>query len=126
MKMEDEKISLRISREELLALDLYLAKHPEKGSRSHFIKNVIRECLDRDAQVGSEKIEERRAEAGNDIVVKLPPYLRASVDALAQTLYNSPEEYIRELVRRDLDADGQKAKDVRDRAIFVATSEIGL
>ncbi len=125
--MDDEKISLRISREELLALDLHLAKHPELGSRSFFIKNLIREGLDRDAQADIEKPKEVKEEKPVDgIVVRLPPYLRASVDALAQTLYNSPEEYIRELVRRDLDADGQKAKDVRDRAIFVATSEIGL
>jgi Arc/MetJ-type ribon-helix-helix transcriptional regulator len=108
-------------------LDLHLAKHPELGSRSFFIKNLIREGLDRDAQADIEKPKEVKEEKPVDgIVVKLPPYLRASVDALAQTLYNSPEEYIRELVRRDLDADGQKAKDVRDRAIFVATSEIGL
>ena len=116
--MDDEKISLRISKEELLALDLYLAKHPECGSRSHFIKNAIRSSLDRDART------EAVGRSSDDIIVKLPPYLKASVDALAQTMYNSPEEYICELIRMDLDADRQKAKDVRDRAIFVATSGI--
>ena len=116
--MDDEKISLRISREELQALDLYLEEHPECGSRSHFIKNAIRSSLDRDAHAGT---VERKSDG---IVVKLPPYLKASVDALADTMYGSPEEYIRELIRKDLDADGQKAKDVRERALFVATSGI--
>ena len=119
MTMEDEKISLRISKEELLELDYYLMKHPEFGSRSLFIKNAIRASLNRDAQASMEK-----KEADNTVTVKLPTYLKASVDALVETMYNSPGEYICELIRRDLDADGQKAKDVRDRAIFVATSGI--
>lgn len=124
MNMDDEKISLRISKEELHALDLYLEKHPELGSRSLFIKNAIRNSLDRDAQAEAEKQKGREVEAVDGIVVKLPPYLEASVNALAQTMYNSPGEYICELIRRDLDADGQKARDVSNRAIFVATSGI--
>ena len=120
IEMDDEKISLRISKEELQALDLYLEEHPEEGSRSHFIKNAIRSRLDRDAQAGKEEVEERP----DGIFVKLPPYLKASVYALGDTMYDSPGEYIRALIRRDIDADGQKAKDVCERAIFVATSGI--
>ncbi len=118
--MDDEKISLRISKEELQALDLYLEDHPEEGSRSLFIKNAIRSRLDRDAQAGKGKVEEGPV----GIFVELPLYLKASVDALSDAMYASPGEYIRTLIRRDIDADGLKAKDVIDRAIFVATSGI--
>lgn len=49
--MNDEKISLRIEGEELARIEAYLDAHPEAGgSRSLFIKNCIREKLDRDAQ----------------------------------------------------------------------------
>ena len=116
--MDDEKISLRISKEELQALDAYLDENPEHGSRSNLIKNAVRAYLNRDAQVGSDMIR------GGGMTIRLPPYLKASVDALAETMYNSPEEYICDLIRRDLDADGQKARDVRDRAVFAATSGI--
>ena len=120
MEMDDEKISLRISREELQMLDSYLEKHPEEGSRSHFIKNAIRSRLDRDAQIGKDEVEEKP----DGVFVELPPLLKASVDALGGMMYRSPEEYIRALIVRAIDADGQKAKDIADRAIFVATSGI--
>lgn len=122
--MDDEKISLRISKEELQAMDRYLEEHPEEGSRSHFIKNAIRMSLNRDAQattdIGNMEI------VGDDgvIHVKLPRVLQASVDSVVGEMYLSHSEYIRALILKDLDADGQKAKDLRERAVFAATSGI--
>ena len=124
MKMDDEKISLRISKEELQAIDSYLSAHPEQGSRSLFIKNAIRASLNRDAQASVEKKVEE--EDNGTIRIRVPPYLRASVEVLGETMYTSVEDYICSLIRNDIDADGQKAKDVRERAYFVATSGISL
>lgn len=124
IEMDDEKISLRISKEELQAMDRYLEEHPEEGSRSHFIKNAIRMSLNRDAQattdIGNMEI------VGDDgvIHVKLPRVLQASVDSVVGEMYLSHSEYIRALILKDLDADGQKAKDLRERAVFAATSGI--
>ena len=124
MKMDDEKISLRISKEELQAIDSYLSAHPEQGSRSLFIKNAIRASLNRDAQASVEKKVEE--EDNGTIRIRVPPYLRASVEVMGETMYTSVEDYICSLIRNDSDADGQKAKDVRERAYFVATSGISL
>jgi len=125
MKMDDEKISLRISKEELQAIDSYLSAHPEQGSRSLFIKNAIRASLNRDAQASVEKKVEENEDNGT-IRIRVPPYLRASVEVMGETMYTSVEDYICSLIRNDIDADGQKAKDVRERAYFVATSGISL
>lgn len=76
--MNDEKISLRIEAEELERIDSYLDAHPEAGSRSLFIKNCIRERLDRDAQV----LEETPRAGPNTITVTLPGRMMASLERL--------------------------------------------
>ena len=48
-KMDDEKISLRIGKEDLRDMDAFLAEHPELGSRSLFIRTAVREYIRRDA-----------------------------------------------------------------------------
>lgn len=118
--MDDEKISLRISKEELQAIDLYLSEHPEEGSRSHFIKNAIRASLNRDAQATSGK---GNMSEGNrrTVVVEFPEYMMAVMDALTETMYGSHAELIRDLVRQKMDADGLKAREVIDKAFSVAT-----
>ena len=78
--MNDEKISLRIEAEELQRIDDYLEKHPEAGSRSLFIKNCIREYLDRDAQV----IEEVPRAGPNTVTFTLPGRYMASLERMVQ------------------------------------------
>lgn len=122
--MDDEKISLRISKEELQAMDRYLEEHPEEGSRSHFIKNAIRMSLNRDAQATTDIGNAETMGDDGVIHLKLPRVLQASVDSVVGEMYLSHSEYIRALILKDLDADGQKARDLRERAVFAATSGI--
>lgn len=118
MNMDDEKISLRISKEELQAMDLYLEGHPEHGSRSQFIKNAIRDALNRDARSASTNKEDE------GLLIRLPRNLRVVVDSLIGEWYVSPEDYISSLIRKEIDPNGQKAKEASEHAIFVATSGI--
>ena len=124
--MDDEKISLRISKEELQVLDLYLEEHPECGSRSHFIKNAIRASLDRDAQIVVGKKDTGAVKGDcSEFVVKLPSALQASVESVIATgYYETPGEYVRHLIRLQFDADGSKARAVAECAAIAATSGI--
>ena len=94
--MNDEKISLRIEADELARIDAYLADHPEEGSRSLFVKNCIRERLDRDAEV-----PQNVSKAGNVLLtVELPEKLAVAVEAAAsQGVYLDASEYVRAILR---------------------------
>jgi len=83
--MNDEKISLRIEGEVLQKIDDYLDAHPGSGSRSLFIKNCIRERLDRDAQASA---EEPRT-SPNTITVTLPGRLMAALENMISEEYVS-------------------------------------
>ena len=82
--MNDEKISLRIEGEELARIEAYLDAHPEAGgSRSLFIKNCIREKLDRDAQ----PLTDTAKTGPNTITVTLPGRYIAALERLVAEEY---------------------------------------
>ncbi len=115
--MNDEKISLRIEADELDRIDSYLEKHPEAGSRSLFIKNCIRERLDRDAQV----LEEPPRAGPNTITVTLPGRMMASLERLISEEYAVDYEdavryLLRETMRELQEAVRQTAVDGAERA----------
>ena len=95
--MNDEKISLRIETDELQRIDSYLEDHPEAGSRSLFIKNCIRERLDRDAQV----LEEKPKAGPNTITVTLPGRILASLERLISEEYATSYSDALALLLRD-------------------------
>ena len=95
-EMNDEKISLRIDGDELERIDAYLAAHPEEGSRSLFVKNCIRERLNRDAETPAVASKAGRA----TLTVVLTEKLAAAVEAAVTEGYYADEgEFIRTLIR---------------------------
>ena len=111
--MNDEKISLRIEADELLRIDAYLADHPEEGSRSLFVKNCIRERLDRDAEV-----PQNVSKAGNVLLtVELPGKLAAAVEAaVTEEVYVDAAEYVRAILRDRMSGLRQKTENAIDAA----------
>ena len=112
-EMNDEKISLRIEADELERIDAYLAEHPEEGSRSLFVKNCIRERLNRDA--GTPAVASK---AGNVVVtVELPGKLAAAIDAAVdEEYYADASDYIRTVLRDKMSGLREKS----DKAIDAA------
>ena len=105
--MNDEKISLRIEADELLRIDAYLADHPEEGSRSLFVKNCIRERLNRDA--GTPAVASK---AGNVVIaVELPYKLAAAVEAAVDRgFYADASDFVRQIIR-----DSEKMSDLLEQ-----------
>lgn len=100
MEMNDEKISLRIDSEQLEQIDAYLSEHPEEGSRSLFIKNAVREKIQRDA--GS-PAGASGALNGTTVSVSLPMRLIAAVEALvSEGYYMDVPEALRAMIRRQV------------------------
>lgn len=95
--MNDEKISLRIEGDELERIDAYLAQHPEAGSRSLFIKNCIRERLDRDAQ----PIVEKPRAGPNTITITLPGRYMAGLERMVSEDYATSVEDAASVIIRD-------------------------
>ena len=119
--MNDEKISLRIEGEELARIEAYLDAHPEAGgSRSLFIKNCIREKLDRDAQ----PIAETRA-SPNTVTLTLPGrYMAALERMVAEEYATSVNDALLMLVRdsmREVQADARSAAVDGSRRAFSGT-----
>jgi Arc/MetJ-type ribon-helix-helix transcriptional regulator len=95
--MDNEKVvSLRMGVEDLQLMDDYLEDHPELGkSRSLFIRNAVREYIDRDADVAkSDK---------NGLFV---PYTSAEMMAMKTMVdkgsYLSEAEFVRNATREYL------------------------
>lgn len=107
--MNDEKISLRIETSELERLDAYLANHPEEGSRSLFIKNAIRDRIDRDA----EPVAKDKPAHIEGITVKLPERYMAFFESKVNEGYEiSVESAVFGLIRdkvTELTAAGHEA-----------------
>lgn len=94
--MNDEKISLRIEATELEKLDAYIARHPEEGSRSLFIKNAIRDRIDRDA----EPVAESSGTTANSVTVALPPRIMVYLESQVNDGYElSIEDAVRSIIR---------------------------
>ena len=111
--MNDEKISLRIEADELLRIDAYLADHPEEGSRSLFVKNCIRERLNRDA--GTPAVASKAGCV--TITVELPGKLAAAVEAaVAEEYYSDVSDYIKSVLRDRMSGLREKS----DKAIDAA------
>lgn len=49
--MDEERITLRMGKDELQAMDAYLKAHPESGNRSLLARTAVREYINRDADV---------------------------------------------------------------------------
>lgn len=104
--MNDEKISLRIEADELERIDAYLAEHPEEGSRSLFVKNCIRERLNRDA--GAPVVATKAGSV--TISVELPGKLAAAVEAaVSEEYYTDVSDYIRTVLRDRMSGLRQKS-----------------
>ena len=109
--MNDEKISLRIEAEELERIDAYLAAHPEEGSRSHFIKNCVRERLMRDASGSADTVADK-----DTIMVRLPERLMVAVEAAVdEGWYNDAGDFIVTILR-------DRLKDLRAAADTAASA----
>lgn len=96
--MNDEKISLRIDSDELAQIDAYLSGHPEEGSRSLFIKNAVREKIQRDA--GSIAADSGAGSGATSVNVVIPLRLMAAIEALvAEGYYIDAPEAVRAAIR---------------------------
>lgn len=112
-EMNDEKISLRIEADELERIDAYLAEHPEEGSRSLFVKNCIRERLNRDA--GTPAVATKAGCV--TIAVELPGKLAAAVEAaVSEEYYTDVSDYIRMVLRERMSGLREQANVAIDAA----------
>ena len=112
-EMNDEKISLRIDGDELERIDAYLAAHPEEGSRSLFVKNCIRERLNRDA--GTPAVATKAGCV--TIAVELPGKLAAAVEAaVSEEYYTDVSDYIRMVLRERMSGLREQANVAIDAA----------
>ena len=92
--MDDGKIiSMRMEARDIQSMDEFLEKHREIGGRSVFIRNAIREYIDRDADV-SHPIEK------NEVAVKLAAAELDTIDSMiADGIYIDRSDAIRTMVR---------------------------
>ena len=121
VKMDDEKISLRISSKELQELDAYLSEHPELGSRSLFIRTAVREYINRDADV-----PRQTSDNGNTkITVEVTEYQMMVIDSLVGVYAKDRADIFEKLLKDKIDNGrlaGGAYKNAFDR--LVATAEI--
>jgi Arc/MetJ-type ribon-helix-helix transcriptional regulator len=68
--MDDERITLRMGQDEVQIMDSYLAKHPELGTRSLFIRTAVREYINRDAGVSAAKVVPQDCNVDRDAYVE--------------------------------------------------------
>lgn len=118
-KMDDEKISLRIGKEDLRDMDAFLTEHPELGSRSLFIRTAVREYIRRDADA----LAEQEPAGGNVVSVRLTNAQLAAVDSLVGTVYFNREAVMWALVSKLIGAEGVAENEAR-KAFQMATSNI--
>lgn len=94
--MDDERITLRMGKEELQQMDSFLEEHPELGNRSLFVRTAVREYINRDADVS--------VPARSDgLFVGLTKAQMGALTTLKETgrIY-SEEEYIRNILDQRL------------------------
>jgi len=70
--MEDERITLRMGQEEVQAMDSFLARRPELGNRSLFIRTAVREYINRDADVSAVQRSPQGNSVERDVCVVFP------------------------------------------------------
>jgi len=110
----DPQVTIRMGTEEIQYIEDYLADHPEVGNRSLFIRNLVREHLNRDAEVETGKTASK-SDAERDVCVDLPGDGKSEIllglsrrfaDALRRMVeegtYESEGELIRALLREKL------------------------
>ena len=109
---DDARITIRMGTEDVQAIDDYLADHPEfDDNRSLFIKNMLREYFDRDAEVVAEKFTPQSV-AERDVCIDLPGTEKAEIRLsmsrrFAETLregvrsgeYDNEGEFVRAVLR---------------------------
>lgn len=120
-RLDDEKISLRISSKELQDLDAYLNEHPELGSRSLFIRTAVREYINRDADVP----KNRESDNSRTVTVRVTEPQMMAIDSRVGVDLVDREEFFRRLLIRELEV-GEMAEGAYKRAFQVATSDIPL
>jgi len=107
----DPQVTIRMGTEEIQFIEDYLADHPEVGNRSLFIRNLVREYFNRDAEVEAEKAASKN-DAERDVCIDLPGNNKSEIllnlprrfaDALRSGIedgtYNNEGEYIRFLLK---------------------------
>lgn len=104
---QGEKITLRISRENLDEIDEFLTRNPRYGSRSEFLRNV---AIDFIAKTRVQMIQD-----GETVCIKLP----ASIDTWISTavnkgIFNNINEAVG-IIINDLDASGKLLEIIEKR-----------
>ena len=82
----DPQVTIRMGTEEIQCIEDYLADHPEVGNRSLFIRNLVREYFNRDAEVETEKTVSK-SDVERDVCIDLPGNNKSEI------LLNLPRRY---------------------------------
>ncbi len=104
---QGEKITLRISRENLDEIDGFLERNPRYGSRSEFLRNLAIDFIS--------KTRVQMVQSNETVCVKLPSSIDDWInEAVKKGIFNNSNEAV-SIILNDLDASGKLFEIIANR-----------
>jgi Arc/MetJ-type ribon-helix-helix transcriptional regulator len=99
LRMDGERISLRLEPEDLELLDAFIEKHPEYSNRSNFARVALRSFIEN--LEGQDTATPKNHSKKNMVTVEVPRMVHETImDSVRAGMYNSPEDAVVECLRK--------------------------